>query len=182
MKNGFAYVVVGVLGVSLVGNVWLAKNLGAQKEANAQQKEEIAKLQAETERLDREIWKIGRGLDFKKPFGVELGALIDDASLAAKFMDTEGGYVGFKPADIIGEKDSKRIAEISGFLDRTWKTKPEAEKAAAALKAWMAYWMEGSDLGWKVEVNPPEQNWDWRVRFRVENKELADKIRQRRGE
>ena len=179
MKNSFSYVAVGALAFSLAGNVWLGKELSAAKDEIVRQRAKIRELQAETERLDREIWKIGRGLDFCKPFGVEPGALIDQASLEAKFMDTEGGYVGFKPADIVGEKDSKRIAEVSGFLDRTFKTKDEAEKAAGALKTWMAFWMEGSDLGWKVEVNDPEPGWDWRVRFRVEQRELAEIIRKR---
>lgn len=179
MRKRLFYVVLAAVILSVIGNVWLGKELGAYKDETARQKEEIRKLQAETERLDRELWKIGRGLDFKKPFGVEPGALIDEASLSANFMDTEGAYLGFKPADIVGEKDSKRVAEISGFMDRTWKTKPEAERAAGALKAWMAYWMEGSDFGWKVEVTPPEPGWDWRVRFRVEQKDLAEKIRQR---
>lgn len=179
MKGNFFYIVIGVMAVSLAGNAWLGKELSALKGENAAHQAKIRELQAETERLDREIWKIGRGLDFKKPFGVEPGVLIDQASLEAKFMDTEGGYVGFKPADIVGEKDSKRVAEVSGFLDRTFKTKPEAEVAAKALRTWMAYWMAGGDLGWSVEVNDPEPGWDWRVRFRVEHRELAEKIRQR---
>jgi len=179
MKNGFVYIAVGVLGVSLAGNAWLGSELGVAREDGVKKDETIKKLQAETERLDRELWKIGRGLDFNKPFGVEPGALIDEASLAAKFMDTEGGYVGFKPADIVGEKDSKRVAEISGYLDRTWKEKADAEKAAAALRAWMTFWMADSAFGWSVELNAPEPGWDWRVRFRVEHKELAEIIRKR---
>jgi len=179
MNKGFTYIAVGVLGVSLAGNAWLGSQLGDAKNEIAAKQEAIQKLQAETERLDGELWKIGRGLDFNKPFGVEPGSKIDDASLAAKFMDTEGGYVGFKPADIIGEKDSKRVAEVSGFMDRTWKEKGEAEKAAEVLKTWMAFWMAGSPFGWKVEVNSPEPGWDWRVRFRIEHKELAEIIRKR---
>jgi len=179
MNKSFTYVAVGVLGVSLAGNVWLGRQLGSAKDDIAAKQDAIKKLQAETERLDRELWQIGRGLDFNKPFGVEPGAKIDDASLAAKFMDTECGYVGFKPADIIGEKDSKRVAEVSGFMDRTWKDKAGAEKAAALLRSWMAFWMDGSAFGWSVEVNAPEPGWDWRVRFRVEHKELAEIIRKR---
>jgi len=179
MKGNFFYVCVGVLIVSLAGNAYLGRELSAFKAENEVQKDKIWNLQAETERLDRELWKIGRGLDFRKPFGVEPGALIDQASLEAKFMDTEGGYVGFKPADIVGEKESKRVAEISGFLDRTFKTKPEAETAAKALRTWMAYCLAGADLGWSVEVNDPEPGWDWRVRFRVEHRELAKLIRER---
>lgn len=179
MKKSIAYIGLVALGASIAGCIWFAREYAAAKDEIQRQKAEIVRLQGETERLDRELWRIPRGLDFKKPFAVEPGSLIDEASLAANFMDTEGGYLGFKPADIVGEKDSKRVAEISGFMDKTWATKPEAEKAAAALRTWMAYWMAGSDLGWKVEVEQPESSSEWRVRFRVEHKELAEKIRQR---
>ena len=182
MNRNVFYVVAGVLAVSLAANVWQRGELSSARDEIAGQKAKIGELQAETERLDRELWKIGRGLDFTKPFGVEPGALIDQASLEAKFMDTEGGYVGFKPADIVGERDSKRIAEVSGFMDRTFKTKPEAESAAKALRTWMAYWMAESKLGWKVELTPPEPGWEWRVRFRVEHRELAETIRRRENQ